>query len=211
MITRAITSICCVSIVGLLSFNVWQRERSNILPSETWGETLSIDETLGIDETDYDINENVFVINEVRSIMVADMDVQFSYYTDLEAVELECVHKDFTSKIPDVFESKLFYSVDVPSDATRKKYIPHDYVFEYQTENGGEVTIAICTMDEPLRDYFILCDNPERSEINGFPVVIYGYKGNYVVQFTYEYINYDIETNNITQKELEELLTGMIG
>lgn len=210
MITRTMTSICCASIVGLLGFNVWQWEKSNTLPSETLDETPSIDETLGIEEINYDINENVFVINEVRSMMTADMDVQFSYYTDFETVELESVYIDFTSKIPDAFASKSFYSVDIPADAAREEYIPHDYVFEYQTENGGEVTIAICAIDEPLRDYFLVCDDPKQSEINGFPVVIYGCKGIFMVQFTYENINYDIETNHITQKELEYLLTGIM-
>ena len=43
--------------------------------------------------------------------------------------------------------------------------MPHDYVLELQAENGGEVQIAVCGEEEPLRDYFFACDSPKTSEI----------------------------------------------
>lgn len=149
------------------------------------------------------------------------MDVQLSHYHDISALERETVLKefettiglsydDFTAKISDTYVNKSFYSVGVPADAARTEYVPHDYVFEYQNESGGEAKIAICSAEEPLRDCFIKCDNPKQSEINGISVVIYGYQGTFVAEFSYENINYDIETRNITIEELEDLLVGMI-
>ena len=82
-------------------------------------------------------------------------------------------------------------------------------MFEYKTGNGGETTIAICSFEEPLRDCFIECDNPKQSEINGVPFLIYGIQDNFMVQFSYENIYYDIETSNVTLEELEELLVSI--
>ena len=72
------------------------------------------------------------------------------------------------------------------------------------------VALLICSTEEPLRDCFIVCDTPKQSEINGLSTVIYGYQGTFMVQFSYENINYDIETSNITIEELEDLLVGII-
>lgn len=164
---------------------------------------------------------NLIVVNEVENIMVEDMDVQISHYDILSEVERETMLKqfeatigfsynDFTAGISDTFISKSFYSLDIPADDTRTEYIPHDYVFEYQTENDGGIKIAICSAEEPLRDYFILCDNPKQSEINGVSVMIYNYQSIFMVEFSHENINYDIETRDITLEELEGLLTELL-
>ena len=84
--------------------------------------------------------------------MGADMDVQISHYNDLSISERETILKEFETaiglsydefetKISDTFVRRSFYSVDIPADAARTEYIPHDYVFEYQTENGGQVSL----------------------------------------------------------------------
>lgn len=197
-------------LVILLGFGMWQSGMFNTTPPQ--GNQS--------DQQNED-NENLFVVNQVDSIATADIDAQLSYYNSLSAIELESVHKNFgsaigmsyetfTAKIPVTFVSKSFHSVDVPADATRAEYIPHDYVFEYQTENNGEATIGICSVEEPLRDCYIMCDNPEQSEINGVAVIIYGYEDCFMVQFSYENVNYDIETSNITLEELEDLLTSIM-
>ena len=167
---------------------------------------------------------NLLVANEVESVMSADMDVQLTHYNklpyDVWMSVLEDFHKligityeEFTEKIPNIFECYNFYSLSTRGykDANlENEYRLHDYVFEYQTESGGEAKIAICSAEEPLRDYFIKCDNPKQSEINGISVVIYGYQGTFMVEFSHENINYDIETSNITIEELEDLLVGII-
>ena len=201
VLTRTVISICCMCLVILLGFGMWQKGNQS---KQQTGD-----------------NENLFVVNQVDSITSADMDVQFSYYNDLSALELETVHKNFesaigmsyetfTAKIPVTFVSRSFHSVDVPADATKTEYITHDYVFEYQTKNNGEATIAICSVDEPLRDCFYECDNPEQSEINGVAVIIYGCRDSFMMRFSYKNVNYDIETVNITREELKDLLTGIM-
>lgn len=175
-------------------------------------------------ETTQPARTNLLVVNEVESVMSADMDVQLTHYNklpyDMWALVLENFHKligityeEFTEKIPNIFESYNFYSLSTrgyKDDNLENEYRLHDYVFEYHTESGGEAKIAICSAEEPLRDYFIVSDTTEQSEINGVSTVIYGYQGTFMVQFSYEDVNYDIETSNISLEELEELLTGII-
>ena len=167
---------------------------------------------------------NILVVNEVTKVMSADMDVQINTLDKLQYDVWTSVleefqkfmgipYEEFTNKIPDAFEYYQFYTLSTPEikDANVKdKYYLHDYVFEYHTENGGEATIAICSFEEPLRDYLIICDNPIQSEINGVEVFIYGYQECFKVQFCHENINYDIETSNVTLSELEDLLENIM-
>lgn len=164
---------------------------------------------------------NTFVINEVTDVINADMDVQVTSFNklpnDVWVSVLEDFHKfvgiayeEFTDKIPDSYEYCNFYSLSTRGDTNLKdEYRLHDYVFEYKIGNGGETTIAICSFEEPLIDCFIECDNPKQSEINGVPFLIYGIQDNFMVQFSYENIYYDIETSNVTLEELEELLVSI--
>lgn len=169
-------------------------------------------------------NTDSLVVNEAESVMGVDMDVQVTSLSklphDVWMSVLEEFHgavgvtyEEFITKIPNNFECCNFCSLSTPGykDADlRDEYRLHDYVFEYRSESGGELTIAICPYEEPLRDCFIECDDPQQSEINGVPVVVYGYQGSFMVQFSYENINYDIETSNISLEELENLLTAII-
>ena len=82
-------------------------------------------------------------------------------------------------------------------------------MFEYETEDDGQVTISMCKINKPLRDYFIECDNPKQSKINGVDILIYGIQDSFIVWFSYEDINYDIETSNVKPEELEKLLVSI--
>ena len=163
-------------------------------------------------------NKNVLLVNTVDGVASADMDVQFTYYPDPSEDKSDDVliqfknvtglnYNNFVAKIP--FVKERFYSVDVPSDAAAA-YIPHDFVFDYQTNNGGEIKIAICAKEKPLRDLIAICGNPKKSEINGIPVVILGCPDGFLVQFSWQSVNYDIETRSITLEELEQLLVCLI-
>ncbi|MGM9606788.1 MAG: hypothetical protein ACI3XJ_04690 [Oscillospiraceae bacterium] len=169
---------------------------------------------------------DLLVVNEVDGLLSADMDVEYSSYTD-EKLPYEVWkeilddfqeftgirYEDFISKVPDTWESQNFYSLAVRGykDAgLQDEYRLHDYVFDYRTQTGGVVTIGLCAFEAPLRDCLILCDDPRQSEINGVPLVIYGDEDLYLVQFSFENVNYDIETNHVPLEELEELLSGLL-
>ena len=178
--------------------------------------------------TEYPASSDIIVNRADHTSEKFDLDVRISHYigrfSSEEKTEEELEEEfesaigtdlsDFLDKLPKSMQLSSLYSVDVLSslsgDATpssgKADYIPHDYVFEFLTENGGTVKIAICAFEEPLRDYFFVCEHPEESEINGITAVIYGIQNSFNAQFTYEDVNYDIETENVKLDELKNLL-----
>ena len=70
--------------------------------------------------------------------------------------------------------------------------------------------IALCNFEAPIRDCFISDENPEVSNVNGTPVTIYGYDNMYMVSFSYEAINYDIETKDMGLDQLQALLANIV-
>lgn len=166
---------------------------------------------------------NIIKVNEVTVTMNAKMDVEITTYDKvtsdvwLSVLEefrenLGISYEDFQNRIPEEFTCNDFYSLSAPECKEPdyiKEYILHDYVFEYLTESGGKATVAISSLGQPLRDYFV-CNNPVKSKINGVAVRIYGYQGSFIVQFQHNSIYYDIETKNVPLDDLEDLLEGII-
>lgn len=167
---------------------------------------------------------NQIVINKPKSIAVADLDVEVHAYNKLSENIWNTVldefrefcgfsYEELMDRIPKGFELYDFYSLSarqVKDNELTDEYILHDYVFRFQTEGEGGVTMAICSFEEPLKDCYMECDNPKPSEINGNTLYIYGEKGNYLVQFTYDNVHYDIETIYVTEEELEAFLEGVL-
>lgn len=152
--------------------------------------------------------------------MSLDMDAEFNYYNELPGQAWNAVLDDFddaigmsyetfTAKISDAWELEKFYSLSTRGNSD-SEYKLHDYAFEYQTENGGKVSIALCSYETPLRDWFIDDDTAELSSINDMQLVVYGYDNIFVAQFSYQNVNYDITTDGVTLEELENLLMNVL-
>lgn len=164
---------------------------------------------------------NIIVVND-GNLFLMDIDAQISFY-NFSPIEEEVALKfeeitglsydDFVEKIPDAYRLESLYSIDTPVYVDGKnEYAPHDFVLNYQYEGGenGKVQIAICQDEVPLRDLYYSSHNPQPSEINGVKVYIHSLDYIFMAAFTYEDINYEIETNNITLEELENLLVEII-
>ena len=164
---------------------------------------------------------NVIQVNTVEGMGMADILAKSTYYDKLSAPKQYAMRKqfkaatglnyqDFTAKIPAFCTNLSFYSVDVPVDPAIPQYVPHDYVFRYQGETGGMVTIALCGKEAPLRDVILICEDPLESQINGIPVIIYGTINDYFARFSWKNVYYDIQTRNFTIEQLEQLLEGIL-
>lgn len=167
---------------------------------------------------------DLLVVNKVDNVVLSDMDVKITTTAKLppdvwlqileefqESIGLS--YDAFTSGLPVPWEAVNFYFASVPGYKdgwVEEDYRLHDYVFNCQTKAGGNATIALCSYEEPLRDCFVLCENPEISVINGVTLIIYEYANTYMTQFTYENVSFDIEADRISLRELENLLTGVI-
>lgn len=163
-------------------------------------------------------------IYRLASLTSSDMDVKFDYYNQklpqwiweeiLKEFEenIGISKSEFEGKIPDKFILTNFYTAKIPGykDANLSdNYKTHDYVFEYRTENNGEVIIAICKDEKPLRDYYFEFKG-KKSKIGNIELEIVQYENKYMVNFESNNINYDIETNEITENELVELLQTIL-
>lgn len=222
---------CCLAVV--IGLGVW---RTGILSDSvddgieisTLQQGENIDDSVTQSGNNSEISApgltNLLKVNKADDLLIGDMDVEYTLYekSQYDAWEkaLEDFYEftgisydDFIAKIPNTWENSSFYSLsarDYKNDGANDEYRLHDYVFDYKTEDGKEAAIAICSFETPLRDYFVECDNPEQSEINGVPLVIYGYEQLYMVQFSYNNLNYDIQARGVTLEELEELLSAIL-
>lgn len=163
-------------------------------------------------------------IYKVASLTNSDMDVKIENYSPklpewiwqeiLEEFENEMgiSKEDFEAKIPDKFISSNFYSSSIKGykDANLpNEYKIHDYVFEYRTENSGQIFIAICKDEKPLRDYYFEFKG-EESQIGNTELEISQYNNKYIATFKFNNVNYDIQTTDITENELLELLLSIL-
>ena len=83
----------------------------------------------------------------------------------------------------------------------------NNYIVEYF--NGDRrITIAYSESNTPIRNYFI--DDGKSSIIKNTNLVISKYNTMYIVTFKYNDIYFDIETSNIEENELIDLLESII-
>ncbi len=163
-------------------------------------------------------------IYKIASLISSDMDVKIENYNQKmpqwiwEKIlnefedEVGVSYDEFLAKIPKQFISMNFYTSSIRGykDANLPdEYKIHDYVFEYKTENDGQIFIAICKDEEPLRDYFFEFKG-KQSRIGNTELEISQYNDEYIVNFEFNSIYYDIETDGITENELLELLQSIL-
>ena len=111
--------------------------------------------------------------------------------------------------IPQEFKPIDMYKIYVRSNKDIKKYdLLHDYVFSYQKDYENSIRIALSTVEEPIRDYY-LGDNDKISKIGDMELKISQYKKMYMATFKIKNIYFDIETTGITENELLELLQSI--
>ena len=169
--------------------------------------------------------ENRIVVNQAGSLISADLDVQFEWYDKLPYgvwVQVEAAfaditgvsYEDFTARVPEDWEQAGFCARLAPepgeAGSEDRTYVLHDYLLDYETGSGGNVTIALSAKEAPLRDCFLSCEDPETSEIGGVSLTIYGYEDLYLTEFFYKNLYYDVEARGISPEELESLLSGLL-
>ena len=166
------------------------------------------------------------VVNQLDAApFMVDVDVKLTHYDKIPYDAWKLIEEDFyifanisyddfVTRIPEKFRMNMnFYSLATKGykdSGQDDEYRLHDYVFDCQSDEGVKVTIALCNFEAPIRDSFIHDENPEVSSVNGTPVTIYGYDNMYMVNFSYEGVNYDIETRDIELNQLQELLTNIM-
>ena len=102
------------------------------------------------------------------------------------------------------------YAIYVKKSQESNEYsLLHDYVLEYRKDELNKIQIAFSEIGEPLRDYFI-DEEGETSKIGDTELKIYQYNQTYMITFSYQNINFDIETTGINESQLIDLLKSII-
>ena len=150
------------------------------------------------------LEESDIIINQVTSYedITSDLDVK------IVSSICDCIYDDyFGYELPDDLRLNQDYGVLV-KDASLEYNIVHDYVFEFIGNNDRWVHITYSMIEEPLKDYFITSDN-RVSIIDGVEVLLYQYEEQYIVDFKYNDMYYEIEANHVTLEELLTLIRGI--
>lgn len=146
-------------------------------------------------------------INRINGVSTMSLDA------DVVNVEIKDLPERFefvkNVELPEGLELKNSYSVYTRSDINSDKYdLLHDYVICYEGADR-DVTLAFSEVEKPLRDIYI-SDTNKISKIGDVEFIIFGDKSMYIVEFTYNGINFDIEMNNLSENELVDLLKSII-
>lgn len=133
---------------------------------------------------------------DIKTIAIQELPSKFSFINNIV--------------VPKSFPLNNSYAVYTKGNASSNYNVLHDYVFEYHRNDMDKILISFSELEHPLRDYYFDEENPKQSEIGHTELVIYQFKENYIAQFTYNDIYFDIETTGISQNELIDLLSSII-
>ncbi len=147
-------------------------------------------------------------INELKDIGLAKFDINVENINEDKLPEEYKFIENIT--VPQEFKLIETYKRYIRSNQDIKKYdLLRDYVFGYKKDDENSIQIAISTIGEPLRDYYIE-NNEKISTIGDINLKISQYKDMYIVSFKLENNYFDIETSGITENELVTLLESII-
>lgn len=154
-----------------------------------------VDASFGMDRAKMDAD-----IREVYGVFMS----QYKFLDDL--------------KIPSDLNIKSTMAILINHEV--KKYKNEDFNKKYDTLNNyttiyhneidsRNIELKFSDKYVPLRDYFFE-GTPKKSIINNTQLEIFQYENMYLAMFKYNDINFDIETTDITESELIELLKSII-
>ncbi len=114
-------------------------------------------------------------------------------------------------EIPKELNKFQRYGIYTRKDQNSEYNVLNSYVYAYFNEEyKKDIRIAFSETNKPLRDYRFSEEDSKETIINNIKFKIFQYEEIYFTEFTYKGYNFDIETTNITQDELVNLLKSII-
>lgn len=153
-----------------------------------------------------DVNKfNINDINGNKSELVKlDVDAKI-----VESNEINTPFNDLV--VPNDLIDVNYYIMYVRSNKDSKEYnVVNNIEVVYSSNSNRMINISYSKDYKPLRDYYFNEDSSKISNINNVELKIYKYENTYFTEFTFNNYNYDIETNNISENELKNLLISII-
>lgn len=153
-------------------------------------------------------DNNKFNINEINSNKLELVKLN----VDAKIVESNEINTPFNNLVvPNDLIDVNYYIMYVRSNKDSKEYnVVNNIEVVYSSNSNRMINISYSKDYKPLRDYYFNEDSSKISNINNVELKIYKYENTYFTEFTFNNYNYDIETNNISENELKDLLISII-
>lgn len=221
VLTRTVTSMCCVCLVALLGFGMWQGgmftspSDQSINDALYFGVNDTFDESKG-NAADNPAANNKIIVNSIKSISA-------------DRHNICLLADDFVEMTVD--EMKQYYGVDyvpnVPDDikaweeqrsgiyrrngGTGEVYWDSD-ILNYSNEDfTRNVHLEVVKDGFPLIDYFYFDGTQEKSIINNVEVIICQTEsGYYYAEFMYRNVGFVINANGVTQDEFVAIIASIL-
>ncbi len=121
------------------------------------------------------------------------------------------VTKDDDITIPKDLNKINGYNIYTRKDKTSEYNILNCHVYNYFNDNNDRnIQIAYSDTNKPIRDYYFSNEGSKVTIINDVELTIFKYNTIYFTEFNYKDYNFDIETDNINEQELSDLLVSII-
>ena len=151
-------------------------------------------------------SKNNFSINELDSIASRTLDAESREVNEKDLESDFSFYKDLV--LSDLLKGYKVEGIYI-KDSNDKYNKLNNYLVSTYTENKS-INIAFSKDSEPLRDYFFDDNGDKYVTINGENIKIYSYENSYMTVFSYNGVNFDIETSNIDINEFVNILKVII-
>lgn len=222
IITRTVTSMCCVCLITLLGFGMWQGGMfSTTPPDQTVEDALypgikdNFDESKG-ESPDNPTANNKIVINTINGISTDKMNIALMIDDFVEMSREEMIEYYGVNYIPDVpidiqpweDEQSGIYR---RNGGTGEVYWDAD-ILNYSNEDFTRtVHIEVDKGSYVLQDYFFFKGTEEKSVINNIEVIIgLSENGYYYSEFMYNGVGFLINAEGVTEDEFVAIITSII-
>ena len=222
IITRTVTSMCCVCLVSLLGFSMWQ---GGMLDTKVPGQTLddalypgvkdTFDESKG-ESADNSISNNRIVINSVGESVPADAGIGLLPDDFVEMTRDEMVAYYGVDYIPTVPEDIKAWEEDQigiyrRNGGTGEVYWDAD-ILNYSNEDfTRNIYLAVDKGSNVFTDLCYFNGTEEKSVINNIEVLIgLSENGYYYAEFMYEGVGFHLNAEGVTEDEFISLVTSLV-
>ena len=222
IITRTVTSMCCVCLIALFGFGMWQGGMINTTPPDQTVEDAlyprmkdNLDESKG-ESPDNPAANNKIVINTINGISADRFNIALMVDDFVAMTREEMIKYYGVDYIPDV-PADIKPWVDERSGIYRRNggigevYWDTD-ILNYSNEDfTRSVHVEVDKGSYVLQDYLFFKGTEEKSIINNFEVLIgLSENGYYYSEFMYNGVGFCIDAEGVTEEEFVAIIASII-
>lgn len=222
IITRTVTSMCCVCLVALLGFGMWQGGMFNTTPPDQTVEDAlypgikdNFDESKG-ESPDNPAANNKIVINTISGISSNKMNINLAVEDFVEMSREEMIEYYGIDYFPDVpADMKAWESgrlgIFKRNGGTGEVYWDQDVLNYSNEEISRHINIEVAKGNIPFLDYGMFSVEDETSVINNVELKIgLTDDGRYFTEFMYKNVGFIISAEGLTQDEFVSVIASII-